>query len=124
MTALWSTRSFWSPRPKSRRAIRHIYWHERQIVEGSPAVGVAALLAGKVAPGGPGGHGSERRQHRHGAASPGSSPARMSMSRWRARLMGDIKILTEADLRRLVTLDLEAVDCVEQAFARWPGARW
>jgi threonine dehydratase len=34
-------------------AIRHIYWHERQIVEGSGAVGVAALLAGKVRPEGP-----------------------------------------------------------------------
>jgi ornithine cyclodeaminase len=31
--------------------------------------------------------------------------------------MADIKILTEADLRRLVTLDVEAVDCIEQAFA-------
>jgi threonine dehydratase len=34
-------------------ATRHIYWHERQIVEGSGAVGVAALLAGKVTPEGP-----------------------------------------------------------------------
>jgi ornithine cyclodeaminase len=41
----------------------------------------------------------------------------MSMSRWGRANMGDIKILTEADLRRLVTLDLEAVDCIEQAFA-------
>ena len=31
--------------------------------------------------------------------------------------MGDIKILTEAELRGLVQLDLEAVDCIEQAFA-------
>jgi threonine dehydratase len=31
-------------------AIRHIYWQERQIVEGSGAVGVAALLSGKVNP--------------------------------------------------------------------------
>ncbi|WP_417414691.1 ectoine utilization protein EutC [Hoeflea sp.] len=31
--------------------------------------------------------------------------------------MTDIKILTEADLRSLVKLDLDAVDCVEQAFA-------
>ncbi|MCR9137937.1 MAG: hydroxyectoine utilization dehydratase EutB [Alphaproteobacteria bacterium] len=29
-------------------AIRHVYWMERQIVEGSGSVGVAALLAGKV----------------------------------------------------------------------------
>lgn len=34
-------------------AIRHIYWQERQIVEGSGAVGVAALLAGKVTCAGP-----------------------------------------------------------------------
>jgi threonine dehydratase len=34
-------------------AVRHIYWQERQIVEGSGAVGVAALLAGKFKPGGP-----------------------------------------------------------------------
>ena len=31
--------------------------------------------------------------------------------------MTNIKILTEADLRSLVMLDLDAVDCVEQAFA-------
>ncbi|WP_394689576.1 ectoine utilization protein EutC [Hoeflea sp.] len=35
--------------------------------------------------------------------------------------MGDIKILTEADLRGLVQLDLEAVDCIEQAFAALAG---
>ena len=34
-------------------AIRHVYWRERQIVEGSGAVGVAALLCGKVKPPGP-----------------------------------------------------------------------
>ncbi len=31
--------------------------------------------------------------------------------------MSNIKILTEADLRGLVKLDLDAIDCVEQAFA-------
>lgn len=30
------------------RAIRHAYWEERQIIEGSGSVGIAALLAGKV----------------------------------------------------------------------------
>ncbi|WP_120499155.1 hydroxyectoine utilization dehydratase EutB [Roseovarius sp. EL26] len=30
------------------RAIRHAYWKERQIIEGSGSVGIAALLAGKV----------------------------------------------------------------------------
>lgn len=35
--------------------------------------------------------------------------------------MGDIKILTEAELRGLVPLDLEAVDCIEQAFAALAG---
>ncbi len=34
-------------------AIRHAYWQERQIVEGSGAVAIAALLAGKVAARGP-----------------------------------------------------------------------
>ena len=34
-------------------AIRHIYWQERQIVEGSGAVGVAALLTGRVRSAGP-----------------------------------------------------------------------
>lgn len=34
-------------------AIRHIYWKERQIVEGSGSVGVAALLAGKIKSTGP-----------------------------------------------------------------------
>jgi threonine dehydratase len=29
-------------------AMTHCYWHEQQIVEGGGAVGVAALLAGKV----------------------------------------------------------------------------
>ncbi len=33
--------------------IRHCYWQERQIIEGSGAVGVAALLAGKIAASGP-----------------------------------------------------------------------
>ncbi len=33
--------------------IRHGYWQERQIVEGSGAVGMSALLAGKVRPSGP-----------------------------------------------------------------------
>ena len=29
-------------------AIRHAYWQERQIIEGSGSVGIAALLAGKI----------------------------------------------------------------------------
>jgi threonine dehydratase len=33
--------------------IRHAYWHERQIVEGSGAVGIAAILARKVELSGP-----------------------------------------------------------------------
>lgn len=35
------------------QAIRHAYWQERQIVEGSGAAGIAALLSGKVRPSGP-----------------------------------------------------------------------
>lgn len=34
-------------------AIRHIYWQERQIVEGSGSVGVAALMAGRISSAGP-----------------------------------------------------------------------
>ena len=34
-------------------AIRHAYWQERQIIEGSGAVGIAALLAGKITSKGP-----------------------------------------------------------------------
>jgi threonine dehydratase len=34
-------------------AVRHAYWQERQIIEGSGSVGIAALLSGKVKPGGP-----------------------------------------------------------------------
>lgn len=34
-------------------AIRHAYWSERQIIEGSGAVGIAALLSGKLQPKGP-----------------------------------------------------------------------
>ncbi|SOE16496.1 threonine dehydratase [Hoeflea halophila] len=34
-------------------AIRHVYWQERQIIEGSGAVGVAALLAQRVESAGP-----------------------------------------------------------------------
>ncbi len=34
-------------------AIRHIYWKEQQIVEGSGSVGIAAILAGKIKPSGP-----------------------------------------------------------------------
>jgi len=33
--------------------IHHGYWHESQIVEGSGAVGMSALLAGKIRPAGP-----------------------------------------------------------------------
>jgi len=33
--------------------IRHVYYEEREVVEGAAAVGVAALLAGKVKPTGP-----------------------------------------------------------------------
>ena len=29
-------------------AIRHAYWQERQVIEGSGSVGIAALMAGKV----------------------------------------------------------------------------
>ena len=35
------------------QAIRHAYWREHQIIEGSGAVGIAALLSGKVRPDGP-----------------------------------------------------------------------
>jgi threonine dehydratase len=35
------------------QAIRHAYWNENQIVEGSGSVGIAALLSGKVKPDGP-----------------------------------------------------------------------
>lgn len=35
------------------QAIRHAYWQECQIVEGSGAAGIAALLSGKVRPSGP-----------------------------------------------------------------------
>jgi threonine dehydratase len=34
-------------------AIRHAYWQEQEIVEGSGAVGIATLLTGKVRPLGP-----------------------------------------------------------------------
>lgn len=34
------------------RAIRHAYWQEKQIIEGGGAVGIAALLAGKIEPSG------------------------------------------------------------------------
>lgn len=34
-------------------AIRHAYWQERQIIEGSGSVGIAALLAGKIKSKGP-----------------------------------------------------------------------
>lgn len=30
------------------RAVRHAYWQEKQIIEGSGSVGIAALLAGKI----------------------------------------------------------------------------
>ncbi len=35
------------------QAIRHVYWHERQIVEGSGSVGIAAVTAGLVCGKGP-----------------------------------------------------------------------
>ena len=36
-------------------------------------------------------------------------------------MANDIRILTEADLRRIVTLDLEMVDVIERAFAALAG---
>jgi threonine dehydratase len=39
--------------PEIAAGIRHCYWHERQIVEGSGAAGVAAVLAGRIRPDGP-----------------------------------------------------------------------
>lgn len=39
--------------PEIAAGIRHCYWQERQIVEGSGAVGVGAILAGKVRLDGP-----------------------------------------------------------------------
>lgn len=35
------------------QAIRHAYWEERQIIEGSGSVGIAAIMSGKVKPDGP-----------------------------------------------------------------------
>jgi ornithine cyclodeaminase len=37
--------------------------------------------------------------------------------------MPSIKILTETDLRRLVPLDLEAIDCIERAFVALAGGK-
>ena len=34
-------------------AVRHAYWHEQQVIEGSGSVGIAALLTGKFKPQGP-----------------------------------------------------------------------
>jgi threonine dehydratase len=39
--------------PEIAAGVRHSYWEERQVVEGAGGAGVAALLAGKVAPRGP-----------------------------------------------------------------------
>ncbi len=39
--------------PEIARGIRHAYAEEREVVEGGGAVGIAALLAGKVRPSGP-----------------------------------------------------------------------
>ena len=48
--------------------IRHAYEHEREIVEGAGAVGIAALLAGKVRASGPTVRHAVGPQYRHGAA--------------------------------------------------------
>ena len=37
--------------------------------------------------------------------------------------MGEVRILTEAELRKLVPLDVAAVDCVENAFAALAGGK-
>ena len=50
--------------------IRHAYAQEREIVEGAGAVGIAALLAGKVRASGPVVVLAVRPQHRHGPAPP------------------------------------------------------
>ena len=43
---------FWFQKEISN-AIRHAYWSEKQIIEGSGSVGIAALISGKVKPLGP-----------------------------------------------------------------------
>lgn len=39
--------------PEIADGIRYAYWHEREVVEGSGAIGISALLAGRVATAGP-----------------------------------------------------------------------
>lgn len=39
--------------PEIAAGIRYCYWRERQVVEGSGAAGVGAVLAGKIRPRGP-----------------------------------------------------------------------
>src|SRR5690606_40781875 len=60
------------------------------------------------------GGGSFRPQHRHGPASAGHQ--RRGRSVRGAGGMTAMKILTEAELRRILPLDLEAIACVEEAF--------
>ena len=93
--------------------IRHAYFEEQVILEGGGAVGIAALLAGKVTPGEQNHRLTERQKHRHGTAPQDHQPGDISN-------VADITILTEAELRSQVQLDLAAIDCVEQAFRR-PG---
>ena len=39
--------------PEIAAAVRHAYWQEQEVIEGAAAVGIAALLTGKVQPRGP-----------------------------------------------------------------------
>ena len=46
-------------------AIRHAYWQERQVIEGSGSVGIAALLSGKIKDPGQVHHTDIRTEYRH-----------------------------------------------------------
>ena len=101
--------------------IRAAYEEEGEVIEGGAAVGIAALIAGKVKPQGADGDRALRQEHRARAA-----PQHRLLRERRAiegHAMTDMTILTEAELRTLVPLDMEAVATVEDAFRALAGGQ-
>ena len=100
------------------RGMRALLLDDGLVTEGGGAVAVAALLAGKVKLTGPAalvisgrnvdmGQLLSDRQERAGST---------RINHGAGLTMRDIFVLTEADLRRCVTIDLEAIRVVEEAF--------
>ena len=95
--------------------IRFAYEEEGEVIEGGAAVGIAALHRRQGEAARADGGRALRQEHRARTCT-GASSARRRPEPEEEPVMPTITILTEADLRRLVPLDADAVAAVEDAF--------